>query len=103
TDSSFFGAKQNAPTGNPVTHIRGESSSQSGRAAGTEYKPSTNPGPAVIKESSTSQKAAANSNSISSHSRPTAAATPTPKQDPHKDGKLNLILKKAGRILKKPF
>jgi len=54
-----------------------------------------------------SQKRTTPSSSIASPSvHPVAAATPTPQpvtQNSKKDSKLNSIMKKAGRILKKPF
>jgi len=72
-----------------------------------EAKPSMNQVTTVNQASPMSQKPSTPSNSISGPSaRPVAAATATPKpvtQNSNKDSKFNSMLKKAGRILKKPF
>src|SRR5262249_55296592 len=73
----------------------------------TEVKPATNQVTMVNQASPTSQKSTTPSNSISSPSpRPAAAAAATPRpvtQNSNKDSKLNSMVKKAGRFLKKPF
>src|SRR5262249_42631049 len=49
------------------------------------------------------QKSAASSNSTSSHPRP-PALKPTPKPaNQNQDSKFNSFIKKAGRVIKKPF
>ena len=72
-----------------------------------EAKPPMNQVTTVNQASPISQKPATPSYSISGPSvRPVSAATATPKpvtQNSNKDSKFNSIMKKAGRILKKPF
>jgi hypothetical protein len=70
-------------------------------------KPTINQVATADQTSPISQKRTTPSSSIASPSvHPVAAASPTPKavtQNSNKDSKLNSFMKKAGRILKKPF
>jgi len=68
-----------------------------------ESKPAMNQVTTANQASAMSQKPATTS---SSTVRPVAAASATPKpvtQNSNKDSKFNSMMKKAGRILKKPF
>jgi hypothetical protein len=72
-----------------------------------EAKPATNQVTTANQTSPMNQKPSTSSYSISGPSvRPVGAATATPKpvtQNSNKDSKFNSMIKKAGRILKKPF
>ena len=78
---------------------------QANRSIGA--KPAMNQATTANQASPTSQKPTTSSYSKSGPSvRPSAAATATPKpvtQNSNKDSKFNSMMKKAGRILKKPF
>jgi hypothetical protein len=103
TPTQIKGGKRPLPTANenvikavPTTHIQMEPAVVSTRKPATgETLPA---GPA-------SQKPAASSYSISVHPEPPpASSAPQSKtQDQEKDSKFKSLLKKAGRVLKKPF
>ena len=99
SNRSLPSENEKALTAAPATHIQIESP-----ATISQPKPATSQ-PSISPAAPVTQKPSATSYSISAHPKP-PPATPAPQyatQDPDKDSKFKSLLKKAGRVLKRPF